>query len=99
MVTNPLVLPSTTREYVHVPITGTPSTGTPPEIAFTTIPGPPEPDDEAWHEATWHQGAIRLLIGPAGGAVQLLNGRYRIWVRFTAGPERPTRLAGLLFIT
>lgn len=94
---NPLVLPSTTREYIHVPIPGSPDLTTPPEMAFTTTPE--EPDDDAWHQAAWHNGAIRLLIGPSGGATQLLNGQYRIWIRFTAGPERPTRNAGLLIIT
>jgi hypothetical protein len=94
---SPLVLSSDTREYIHVPVTGNPTLTTPPEMAFTVTPD--EPDDDAWHQATWHEGAIRLLIGPAGGATQLLNGQYRIWIRFTAGPERPVRKAGLLLIT
>jgi hypothetical protein len=97
MVRTPLVLPSTTREFVHVPVPGSPTLTTPPEMAFTVTPD--EPEDDAWHEATWVDGSARLLIGPDGGAVQLANGRYRIWVRFTAEAERPVRNTGLLFIT
>lgn len=94
---NPLVLPSATREYVHVPITGSPSLDTPPSIAFTTTPSTPSADD--WLPAAWHEGSARILIGPSGGSTQLTMGTYRVWVRFTAGPELPIRKAGLLIIT
>jgi hypothetical protein len=66
-------------------------------MAFTVTAE--EPEDDAWHEAAWVDGAARLLIGPDEGAVQLPTGRYRVWVRFTAGAERPVRNTGLLFIT
>jgi hypothetical protein len=94
---NPLVLPRTTREYVHVPVPGNPDLTTAPSLAFLTTTGPPGDDD--WLQATWHEGTARLLIGPDGGAVQLSPGRYRIWIRLTAGAERPERNAGLLIIT
>lgn len=93
----PLVMASTTREYIHIPVSGSPDLDTPPELAFATTPD--EPADDAWHEAEWAEGSARLLIGPTGGAVQLANGQYRIWLRFTAGAERPVRNAGLLYIT
>jgi hypothetical protein len=93
----PLSLPSTSREYLHIPVTGTPALDTPPYMAFTTTPNPPTED--AWLPAAWHEGTARILIGPDGGATQLAPGTYRVWVRFTAGPERPARKAGLLIIT
>lgn len=93
----PLVMASTTREYVHIPVPGSDALTTPPEIAFTLTAD--EPEEDARHEGAWVEGSARLLIGPDGGDVQLPDGRYHIWVRFTAGAERPVRKAGQLFIT
>lgn len=93
----PLVMAHTSREYVHVPVSGTPDLGTQPELAFLTTPD--NPGEDEWHQAEWHEGAARLRIGPAGDVTDLQPGRYRIWVRFTAGPERPVINSGLLELT
>ncbi|MFF6985613.1 hypothetical protein [Streptomyces sp. NPDC010273] len=93
----PLVLAHTSREYVHVPVSGSPDLDIRPELAFLTTPNNPEDDD--WHQAEWHEGAARTRIGPNGDVTDLAPGRYRIWIRFTAGPERPVINAGLLHLT
>lgn len=93
----PIVMARTTREYVHIPIPGTPDLTTPPEMAFLPTQGPPE--DEDWHQAEWHEGSARILIGPGGDVTDLDEGQYRMWIRFTAGPERPEINAGLLHLT
>lgn len=93
----PLVMAHTTREYVHVPVPGSPDLNTDPELAFLPTQGNPDEDD--WHPATWHEGSARLQVGPGGDVTDLDEGHYRIWIRFTAGPERPVINAGLLILT
>ncbi|MFD5656932.1 hypothetical protein [Streptomyces hirsutus] len=93
----PLVMAHTTREYVHIPVNGSPDLTTPPDLAFLPTQGNPDEDD--WHQATWHEGSARLRVGPEGDVTDLDEGRYRIWIRFTAGPERPVINAGLLILT
>jgi hypothetical protein len=93
----PLVMAHTSLEFIHIPVTGSPDLETPPDLAFLTTAG--TPDDEDWHTAEWHEGTARIRIGPGGDVTDLEPGRYRIHIRFTAGPERPVINVGQLHLT
>lgn len=92
-----LSIPSVSREYVHIPVTGG-SNSTPVELAV--IPSTQEePATGDWHTAdVWDGTTAKLLIGP-GGTLTLADGTYRVWVRVTSAPEIPVLRSGLLQIT
>lgn len=91
-----LTIPSVSREYIHVPVTGG-SLSTPVELAV--IPSTQEePASGDWRTAVWDGTTAKLLIGP-GGTLTLADGIYRVWVRVTATPEIPVLRSGLLEIT
>ncbi|WP_157431155.1 hypothetical protein [Actinomadura macra] len=92
-------LPSISREYVEVPFAdhgGTVDAGS-VELALV-LPGaiPAEAD---WHPAAWDGAVARLLIG-AGGTLTTTPGTvYVLWLRFTAGLQRPVRATGYVVIS
>lgn len=91
-----LRIPSTSKEYLHVPVTGAEGS-MPVEIAVvaSTLEEPASGD---WKAAVWDGTDAKVLIGP-GTSLVLANGLYRAWVRVTASPEMPVIRAGLLKIT
>jgi hypothetical protein len=91
-----LTIPSVSREYIRVPVTGA-TASMPVEIAIvgSVVEEPAETD---WHPATWDGTDARILIGP-GTLLTLTDGWYRVWVRVTAGAERPVLRSGLIQIT
>ena len=92
-----LTIPSTSLEYLHVPITGG-SLDTPVEIAVVAVTVE-EPAVGDWKTADVWDGAVaKLLIGP-GGTLTLADGAYRVWVRVTATPEIPVLRSGLIKVT
>ncbi|TDD97617.1 hypothetical protein [Actinomadura rubrisoli] len=92
-----LSIPSTSKEYLHIPVTGG-TLSTPVDIAVIAATAE-EPTSGDWKPADVWDGAVaKLLIGP-GGTVPLADGVYRVWVRVTATPEIPVLRSGLLEIT
>ncbi|GHH57851.1 hypothetical protein [Streptomyces candidus] len=94
-------LAATSTEFVHVNvgswINGTAITlADPPEFAFLLTTNNPLAED--WLTGEWSGNWARILVGPAGGAVTLAEGRYHVWLTFTAGLEAPVRLTGQLDI-
>lgn len=71
----------------------------PIQVAFV---GDGEPVEADWSPGSWEtiggRYYARALVGP-GGDVQLVNGRYAMWVRITAAPEKPVIRAGGVYIT
>lgn len=95
-----LRIPSTSLEYVLVPVTvdgATPNPGLTVEMAIIAD-GTEEPASGDWKTAAWDSGRARLLVG-TGGDIALTNGNYEIWVRITSSPEVPIRRAGRLVVT
>lgn len=93
-------IPSTTVEYVRVPVRVdgvAPDPGLTVELAIVAE-DTEEPGSGDWKTAAWDDGSARLLVGP-GTQVVLTNGRYDVWVRVTSSPELVVRKAGTLEIT
>jgi hypothetical protein len=91
-----LRIPSTSKEYLKIPVTGADS-DMPVEIAVVaaTVEEPAAGD---WKTAAWDGTDAKVLIGP-GTSLALANGIYRVWVRITATPELPVVRGGLLKVT
>lgn len=92
-----MVIPHTSRDFVHVPVSAGYDAGTAPEIAFVTHDDAPA--DNEWNAAVWVDDNARILIGPGGSVTDLTEGEYHVFVRFTAGAERPVRESGILILT
>lgn len=95
------VIPATSVEYLHVPVTATPTgtnlTGTPVKIAVVAHRA--NPDDDEWHTASWDNGAARILIGPST-SLTLAAGDYRVWIHIDPpGAEAVVRQSGILTVT
>ncbi|MEU6768524.1 hypothetical protein ABZ916_39200 [Streptomyces sp. NPDC046853] len=94
---------ATSTEYAHVDVTakiaGTPiALATPPKLAILPASSTDNPQAGDWIEGEWHANTARLLIGPAGGAVQLDPGRYKLWLSFAAGLELPVVKTGFITV-
>ena len=90
-----LAIPSTSVEYLSVPVTG--ALGTEPvEMAVVAAGG--EPVEADWKAAAWADGEVRILIGP-GTLLPLDEGDYGVWVRIDSPPEAPVLLAGRIKVT
>lgn len=96
---------ATSLEEVPVAVTvpiGINPTGTPPQMAFLVAPPPVQPTAGQYINGTWQasvQPFIALcLVGP-GGAVQLAQGQYNVWLKITATPEVPVKWCGILQVT
>lgn len=94
-------LAATSTEYVHINV-GSWINGAslaladPPKFAFLLTTANPVLGD--WLTGEWSQNWARILVGPSGGAVALVEGRYQVWLKFTAGLEAPVRNTGPLDI-
>lgn len=106
-----LRLPSTTLEYVYLPVKATNSAGASVDIDALTVEaafvaGLDDPAEDDWVAATWEAGGpdsagyyqARVLIG-TGGDVELAEGAWQAWVRVTDSPEVPVRHVGQLNVT
>lgn len=99
-----MLIPATTTEYVHVPVTapaGVDITGTLPRLAILPVHNRSNPETGDWKTGEWADGTeARLLVGPEGGALTLTPGDYRVYVSFDPpGSENIVRLSGYLGIT
>ncbi len=90
-------IPSSSREYLHITVTGDYTTSMPVELAI--VPYGTEPGDDDWTAAAWVDGAARLLIGPGSSFGELDEGDYGAWVRVTTSEERPVVYSGIIKIT
>jgi hypothetical protein len=99
-----VLIPGTSTEYVHVPVTapaGVDITGTPPQLAILPSTNRNNPETGDWLTGDWADGTeARLLVGPDGGAITLDPGDYRVYVSFDPpGSELIVRLAGYLSVS
>jgi hypothetical protein len=95
------VIPASSTEYLHVPVTATPAgtslTGVPVKIA--AVAHRTNPTSSEWHTASWDGTTARILIGP-DTSLQLAAGDYRIWIHIDPpGAEVVIRRAGILTVT
>lgn len=90
-------IPSSSREYLHVTVTGDYTTAMPVEIAI--VPYGIEPSDADWAPASWQGGQARILIGPGSAVGELDEGLYGVWVRVTTPEEAPVLHSGTIKIT
>lgn len=88
-------IPSSSVEYLHVPIVGATSS-MPVEMAV--VGRDAEPVESDWKTAMWDGTDAKMLIGP-GTPLPLTDGIYSVWVRVTAAPEKPAIKSGTLLIT
>jgi hypothetical protein len=88
-------IPSSSVEYLHVPITGATS-GMPVEIAIVARAA--QPVDADWKTAMWDGSDAKVLIGP-GTPLALTLAVYSVWVHIDAGTEQPVLRAGFVQIT
>lgn len=95
-----MVIPSTSTEYIHIPVT--PVDGIDPltaSVRIAIVAHRDNPDDTEWRDATWSGGSVRLLIGP-GGDLTLDAGDYSVWINVDPpGSEDIVRRAGALSIS
>lgn len=95
------VIPASSTEYLHVPVTATPAgvslDGVPVQVAVVAHRA--NPDQGEWRTASWDDGSARLLIGPGTDTV-LTAGDYRVWIHIDPpGAEDVVRHAGILSVT
>ena len=89
--------PSSTVEYVPVPVTGDYTLSTPVHMAV--VPYGVEPGEDDWHAAAWDGGYAKVKIGAGSNVGQLDEGTYGVWVKVTAADEQPVMNAGPIRVT
>lgn len=67
---------------------------TPPSFAFLLTDTSPEIGD--WLTGEWIAPHGRILVGPNGGVVTLVEGEYAVWIKFAGGSETPVYRTGKL---
>ncbi|GGK61465.1 hypothetical protein Sme01_03150 [Sphaerisporangium melleum] len=92
-----LTIPSESKEYLHVPVTGTGSLSDYP-VEIAVVPYGTDPTSPAWKTAVWDGASAKVLIGP-GTSLELVAGPYGVWVRITTSQERPVLYAGPMKIS
>ncbi len=92
-----LIVPSSSREYIHIPVAGDYTESMPVHVAI--VAAGVEPDADDWNAAAWESGTAKLLIGPGSTFGELDEGTYAAWVRVTASEERPVMRSGTVRIT
>jgi hypothetical protein len=95
----PAVIPQISHlslEYLSVPFSSDvdPATLNGAEMAFTRSV---TDDPDVWHTATIAGSAVQLLVGP-GGAEQLAEGTWVVWVKLTDAPEVTVEAAGKVIV-
>jgi hypothetical protein len=94
-----MVIPASSTEYLHVPVTapaGTDLTATAVRIAVVAHSA--NPADGEWQDATWQDGAARILVGP-GTDTPLAPGDYKVWIRVDPpGAEDIVRRSGVISV-
>lgn len=85
------------REEVRVPY-GVDATSWPVEIAIV-LESAGEPQDSDYHAATWDEVTREavLLVGRAT-PIELAEGEYVVWTRFTTATQQPVRRASTLTV-
>ncbi len=97
----PAVIPSSSIEYIRVPITASVELNTQVvemQLTAKTPTGSPPQTPVAWQVAAWVGAAgttrtCRSLFGP------LTAGQYDAWVKIQDSPEAPVRVAGTVTVT
>lgn len=90
-----LRIPSSSIEYLSVPVTSSVSlSGLPVYVAL--IPPGSDPVSGDWKAASWSGSNATILIGPGQTIVPSANTTYIVWVKVTANPETPVMRAGVL---
>ena len=89
--------PSSTVEYVPVPVTGTYTSSTPVHMAIVPYGAEPGPGD--YHPASWDNGHAKIRIGAGTDVGELDEGLYGVWVKVTATTEQPVMYSGAIRIT
>ncbi|MET8866520.1 hypothetical protein ABZW11_26580 [Nonomuraea sp. NPDC004580] len=85
----PLEIPSISKEYVKVPITG-PSDLTDLDVNLAIKPQGEAPDTGDWNAGVWVGRSAAILIGPGSDIGTLTKGlTYGIWVQIVDDPEAP----------
>lgn len=94
------MIPATSTEYLHIPVTlppGVDSASTPVRVAVVSHRA--DPADSEWHAADWSGTDARILVGP-DSSLELAAGDYRVWINLDPpGVEDIVRKAGILTIT
>lgn len=95
------VIPASSTEYLHVPVTATPAgtdlTSVPVKLAV--VAHRTNPASSEWRTAGWDAGSARLLVGPGSDTV-LTAGDYRVWISIDPpGAENVVRQSGVLSVT
>jgi len=95
-----MVIPASSTEYLHIPVTlpaGVDTGSTPARVAVVAHRA--DPADSEWHAADWSGTDARILVGPDSG-LELAAGDYRVWINLDPpGVENVVRKAGILTIT
>lgn len=82
-------IPTSSMEFLHVPITSTNTLGGYP-VEMAVLPYGTNPQSSDWKTAEWDGNDAKILIGPGSGTIgQLTAGNYIAWVRITTGEEKP----------
>ncbi len=94
-----LCIPSTSKEFLHVPIPSSRVlTSYPVEMALVAYGAEPASGD--WKTAAWDGTDIKALIGPGSSTIgALAEGVYGVWVRITTVEEKPVLYSGAVRIT
>lgn len=92
-----LCIPSSSIEYIRVPVTGdftTSMTVNMAVVAYDTEPGPGD-----WKPAAWDDGNAKVKIGSGTPVGELNEGQYGVWVKVSAAEETPVLYSGAIRIT
>lgn len=105
-----LSIPALSTEYIRVQVSAVKSgVAADPTADGVQFSFPSEGTDPVtWYVGSWETVTsalgvstyyARCLVGPSGGVVNLVTGKYDIWVKVTDSPEIPVLNAGTLVVT
>jgi hypothetical protein len=90
-----LRIPSSSTEYLHIPVTASVATS-----GFTVhvavIPPGSDPGTSDWKTAAWDGNEVVVLVGPAQPIALVGHSTYVVWVKVDAGLEIPVMRSGVL---
>jgi hypothetical protein len=90
-------IPSSSVEYVSVPVTGDYTESMTVQMAIVAYGV--EPGTSDWKTAAWDDGNARILLGAGTAVGELDEGMYGVWVKVTATGEAPVMYSGGIRIT